>query len=333
MIGDDPVAGGLTALRLRRGRVLGRGDQGLEQVGVEHRVLALQHAGHALQTHARIDAGLGQLADDLVVLLLELHEDQIPDLHEPVAVLVRAAGRSAGHMVAVVPEDFGAGAAGAVVAHGPEVVRTGDADDLVVREARDLPPDRGGLVVVDIDGDQKAPGIQPEVLRHQVPRALDGVFLEIVAEAEIPQHLEERQVPRGVADIVQVVVLAARAHALLTAGGARIRRRGRAGEVVLERHHARVDEHQRRVVLGHQGGRMDLRMAVGREGVQEGRADLFQTGHGSFAAGEGFVRGGNRASYRALAPNASPRRGRRSVQDGAGRPIDGGRETVENTGV
>ena len=43
----------------------------------------------------------------------------------------------------------------------------------------------------------------------------DRLFLEIVAEAEIPQHLEERMVPGGVADIVEIVVLATGADAFL----------------------------------------------------------------------------------------------------------------------
>jgi hypothetical protein len=49
----------------------------------------------------------------------------------------------------------------------------------------------------------------------------DRLFLEIVAEREVAQHLEERVVARGVADVVEVVVLAAGAHALLRGRGAR----------------------------------------------------------------------------------------------------------------
>ncbi len=44
--------------------------------------------------------------------------------------------------------------------------------------------------------------------------------LEIVAEAEVAQHLEKRVMPRGVADVLQIVVLAARTHAALSAGRA-----------------------------------------------------------------------------------------------------------------
>ena len=44
--------------------------------------------------------------------------------------------------------------------------------------------------------------------------------LEIIAEREIAHHLEEGVVPGGVADIVEIVVLAAGAHAFLGRGGA-----------------------------------------------------------------------------------------------------------------
>ena len=43
----------------------------------------------------------------------------------------------------------------------------------------------------------------------------DGLFLEIVAKGEIPKHFKEGVVPRRIADIVQVIVFAAGAHAFL----------------------------------------------------------------------------------------------------------------------
>src|SRR3712207_8116786 len=47
---------------------------------------------YALQAHAGVDGGLGQ-ADAVAGLdLLILHEDEVPELEEPVAILVRAAG-------------------------------------------------------------------------------------------------------------------------------------------------------------------------------------------------------------------------------------------------
>jgi hypothetical protein len=76
-----------------------------------------------------------------VLELLELHEDEVPDLDEPVAVLIRRAGRAAPDMIAVIVEDLGAGAAGPGRAHRPEIVVGRDADDRLVRQAGDLLPE------------------------------------------------------------------------------------------------------------------------------------------------------------------------------------------------
>ena len=156
--------------------------------------------------------------------LLELHEDQVPDLDEAVAVLVGAARRPAGDMLAVVEEDLRARTARAGVAHRPEIVRGRDADDLAVGEARrssssGLPPRRRSWNTVT----SRRSWRQAVLLGDQVPGELDRLLLEIVAEREVAQHLEEGVMARGVADILEVVVLAAGAHALLRRRGARCR--------------------------------------------------------------------------------------------------------------
>ena len=106
--------------------------------------------------------------------LLVLHEDEIPDLDEAVAVRIRRAGRAAGDVLAVIVEDFRAGAARAGVAHRPEIVGAGDAEDFAVGQPGDLLPQIEGLVVVEIDGDQQPVLGQPEFLGDQVPGELDA---------------------------------------------------------------------------------------------------------------------------------------------------------------
>ena len=96
------------------------------------------------------------------------------------------------------------------------------------------------------------------------PGQFDRPFLEIVAEREVAEHLEEGVVAGGVADIVQVVVLAAGAHALLRRGGARGGPGLGAGEDVLERHHAGVDEQQCGSRCGTSGADGHHRMVVRR---------------------------------------------------------------------
>ena len=279
MVGDDAVGTCCGPSASTPVRSADRLDQGAEQVDVVIVVRALKHRGDALQPHAGIDGGLGQLEPRAAGLLLELHEDQIPDLDEAVAILVRRARRAARDVVAVIVEDLRARAAGAGVAHGPEIVRRRDADDALVGQAGDLLPQAEGLVVVGIDGDGQPLLGQAELLGDEVPGELDGAVLEVVAEREIAQHLEEGVVARGVADIVEVVVLAAGAHAFLRGGGAHIGALFQPGEDVLELHHAGIGEHQGGVVARHQRrGRHDV-VTVRREIVEEGRSDFVDAAH------------------------------------------------------
>ena len=122
-------------------------------------------------------------------------------------------------------------------------------------------------------------GSSAEVLGDQLPRQRDRPLLEVVAEGEVAEHLEEGVVPRGVADVVEVVVLAAGAHALLRGGRARVGARLLAGEDVLELHHAGVGEHQGRVVARHQRRRRHHLVAVLGEEIEERRADLIDAAH------------------------------------------------------
>ena len=121
--------------------------------------------------------------------------------------------------VALVVEDFRAIAARARAAHRPEIALM--ADDAVVGQAGDLLPQAARVVVGRIDRDQQPVlGQRQTSCETKVPGIFDRLFLEIIAEGEIAQHLEEGVVARGVADIVEIVVLAAGAHAFLHGGGA-----------------------------------------------------------------------------------------------------------------
>src|SRR5204862_8319294 len=92
--------------------------------------------------------------------------------------------------------------------------------DARIRQARDLLPEIISLFVVDIDGRGQLLLRQAELFRDEVPGELDGAILEIVAEREIAEHLEEGVMSRGVADIVEVVMFAPRTHAFFGGDGA-----------------------------------------------------------------------------------------------------------------
>jgi len=261
-------------------RACGGCDQRLEQVDLVVGVHVLHHRRYALKAHAGVDAGLGQRMHRPGFVAVELHEHVVPDLDIAVAVFLGRAGRAAVNAFAVVVEDLGAGATGTGVTHRPEVVGSvaralvvADADDAFLRYADVVVPDIVGFVVLGVDRDPQLVGRQLQHGGEELPGVLDRVLLEIIAEAEVAQHLEEGMVARGVADVLQVVVLAAGAHAAL--------RRHRAGvgafvlprEHVLELHHAGIGEQQGGVVARHQRAGGNDGVALGGEEVEKTLAD------------------------------------------------------------
>ena len=118
----------------------------------------------------------------------------------------------------------------------------------------------------------------------------------------------------GVADIVEVVVLAAGAHAFLHRGGADIGPLLRPGEDVLELHHAGIGEEQGGVVARHQRrGRHHGVAAVARRnpGIRRGRRTGFSWGEFVTARGQ---------TLSSPQPHAGPPdRGRAGKNEGAPR--------------
>ena len=281
MVGDHPVAGLALAIGVGVRRMRRSLDQAAHQVGVIVVVLALQQRANPLQPHAGVDRLHLQGDQTPIGELLILHEDVVPDLNEPVTVLIGAAGRAAPDAGTMVIENLGAGAAGAGRSHAPEVVIRRDADDPLFWQARDFAPVTRGLIVGVIDGDGQLVFRQAEILGQKLPRKRNRLLLEIVAEREIPQHFKEGMVARGVADIVQIIVLAARAHAFLGGCGALVVAGFHAGETVLELYHARVGEHQRRVVARHKRAGVHMPVPVADEEIGESRADVVQGRHGN----------------------------------------------------
>ena len=138
-------------------------------------------------------------------------------------------------------------------------------------------------------------------LGDQVPGVGDRAFLEVVAEGEVAVHLEERAVPRGLADLLDVEG----AHALLHAGRPRERRGLAAGQVRDERDHAGDGEQQRRVGRDQRRAGDDGVPALG-EVLEEAAADLGGLHVLLGSAGEPSRRGTVRVSLSAeCAPRCS----------------------------
>src|SRR5262249_44921757 len=155
--------------------------------------------GDALEPEARVDRWARQVDARLLVDLLELHEDEIPELEETVAVLFGRAGRPALHAVTLVVENLRIVAARPERPHGPEIALM--IDDTLVGDACDLLPELPRIGIARIDGDPEAILLQARDIGDVVPRIFDRGFLVVVAEREIAEHLEEGVVARGVADI------------------------------------------------------------------------------------------------------------------------------------
>ena len=114
---------------------------------------------------------------------------------------------------------------------------------------------------------------RPKTPGDELPGAGDGLPLEVVAEGEIAEHLEEGVVLGRPADGLEVVVLAADAHALLDRGRPRVAALFEPQEDVLELVHPGVGEQDGRVVLGQERRAPDDLVAPLGEVLEEGLAD------------------------------------------------------------
>jgi hypothetical protein len=258
-----------------------------ELVGLEDRRHALLDHRHAVETQARVDVLAGQRRQLVDRVLVVLHEDEVPVLQE---ALVLTAGQVVGlaPFQAAVEVQLRARTARAGRPRLPEVVLAREQHDALARHPDRLPRRDRLLVgaqpqlgVAREDGDPDVLGAEAEALQRQLPGQLDGALLEVVADREVAEHLEEREVPRGRADVLDV----GRAEALLARRQAVVRGLLEPEEVRLERVHARGREQDRGVERGRdQRARGQAPVVAGREEAQERLADLVGRGEAAHAS-------------------------------------------------
>ena len=283
VVGDDLVAEallleafGVVAEQLAHPRV----DRG-EQVRVVVGGHALDDARDPLEPHARIDARRGQRRERAVRVELELHEHEVPDLEPARAVLavVRDALRALGQVRAAVVVELRAGAAGPDVGHPPPVLLVPRGEvappDEALRGEPDLVlPDRVREVVGRVHGGGEPVGGDLQVTREELPRPVDRLALEVVAEAPVAEHLEQRVVARRPPDLLEVVVLAGDAQAALVVDGPHVVTLLGTAQRVLELHHPRVREQERLVAGRHEARAGHDRVHALGEELDEPLADL-----------------------------------------------------------
>ncbi len=121
---------------------------------------------------------------------------------------------------------------------------------------------------------------------NQLPRVGDGILLEVIAKRKIPQHLKKRVMAVGEADVFQIVMLAAGAHALLRGGCPHVVAFFQAEKDVFELVHPRVCKEQRRVVRRDERRGVHLAVSLLNEEVQELAANFGACKHEGSKIGE-----------------------------------------------
>ena len=156
-----------------------------------------------------------------------LHEHKVPDLDRLVPRTIDVFAPIELRIVRIIAKvivDFRARAAGTGLTHLPEVVLAAKSQNTIWARANGLPESlslvvRRNFVIAGKDGKPEALGIHSELIYQQVPRELDGILLEVVTKRKVAEHLEERVMPGGLSDLIQVVVLSAGSNTLLRGGG------------------------------------------------------------------------------------------------------------------
>ena len=318
VVGDHPQGGVVLGVAPVGFAGEGRraGENRLEEIGVVVRVDAGDHRRHPFQPGAGVDRRFRQRRQHAARGALVLHEDEVPDLEIAPAVgtLVPTHLRQIGPAIDV---DLAARTAGTGLPHCPEVVLLAAAHDPTGREPRDLQPERRSLVVLLVDRSEEMGGREAPDPGDQLPGELDRLRLEVVAEGEVAEHLEEGVVARRRSDVLEVVVLAGYPQALLHRDGARVFGGRGAGEVVLELDHAGVGEEEGRVAVRHERRARHGPVTAVAEIVDETLADLgaahrFQGAHSAHSGlSRGKAEGGGAFQISLRAPTRQHRRCRR----------------------
>src|SRR5262245_15497082 len=124
--------------------------------------------------------------------------------------------------------------------HLPEVVFFIEPNDAIPRNARSRGPEFGGVIVFPKDCDPESLRRKTEVFSKQRPGVIDCFLLEVRSEREVPEHLKKGLVPACMPDVIQIVMLAAGANALLRTRGRAVCTLFRAQKDVLELIHPRI---------------------------------------------------------------------------------------------
>ena len=140
----------------------------------------------------------------------------------------------------------------------PEVVFLAELVDALSRDVHVVEPDVIGFVIAFVNGRIESLGIEADPLGQKLPCPRNRFFLEIVAEREVSEHLEESAVTRCFAYIFKVAC----ADALLAGGHTPPRRDLLACEIG-------VDDQKALVIVGDQGETVHSQVSLALKELQE----------------------------------------------------------------
>ena len=138
----------------------------------------------------------------------------------------------------------------------PEIILLAETEYPLGRNAYLLIPDLKGLIILKINGRIKPVGIKTYSLSQKLPAPGNSLFLEIVTEGKVTQHLKESTVAGSFAHILQIAcsdTLLAGGHP--APGGHFLTRK-----IGLEGRHSRIYQKKGIVIVGDQGEGLHLQM-------------------------------------------------------------------------
>ncbi len=217
-------------------------DRG-EKVGFEVGRDPLHDGGKPFQTEASVDIFTGQGGQVAFFVLIELGEDEIVELQETAAI---ATGRAAPRVRAArfgphIVKNLRIRAARSRGSGGPpKVVLFPQSGDLSGWETDMVKPKIISFLVFSIYGNVYLFLRQLQDVDDELPSPLDRLAFEVVPEGEVPEHLKERVVARGAADLFDIVG----SDALLASRDTRVSRFHLSPEDRFERNHPGNREEQ-----------------------------------------------------------------------------------------
>ena len=236
------------------GQFFGTGDDRSDQIAFKIGLLVLKDRSKALKAQTSVNAGFGQWRHVAFRVPVVLHEDQVPNFQESVAVAIHTAIRlTAAVGITAIQVNLAAGAARSCVAHGPKILFFTQPDHSFVGNTNLFVPQIIGFIVICINRSVEFLRRQAITIGHQVPGKIDCLFFKVVPEGEIPEHFEKGMVSGRIPDVLQVVVLSAGPDTLLGSCGANILPLFFSEEGAFELNHSRIGEQKGWIVLGNQG--------------------------------------------------------------------------------